>query len=71
MNPMMAIGAIASMFSVGSSVITQGINIHREMHPPQQQAQLQQQRCPAGFKLEVVITTNGLRQLVCVQEASK
>jgi hypothetical protein len=59
------------MFSVGSSVITQGINIHRELHPPQQQAQLQQQRCPVGFKLEVVITTNGLRQLVCVQDASK
>jgi hypothetical protein len=71
MNPMMAIGAIASMFSVGSSVIAQGINIHRELHPPQQQAQLQQQRSPAGFKLEVVMTTDGLRQLVCVQEKSK
>ena len=73
MNPINitgAIGAIASVLGIGSSLVSQSVNLHRELHPPQQQAQVQQQ-CPPPAKLEVVITQNGQRQLVCVEEPSK
>ena len=66
MNPVSAIGAIMSVFSMGNMMVTQGLNIPREMHPPQQQVQ---QQCPATGKLEVIITANGQRQLVCVEES--
>jgi hypothetical protein len=68
MNPIYIVGSIASILGIGSSLVSQGVNIHRELHPPQQQAQLQQQ-CPPPAKLEVVITPTGQRQLMCVGES--
>lgn len=64
------IGSIASLLGIGSSLVSQGVNIHRQLNPPQQQAQLQQQ-CPPPARLEVIITQSGQRQLVCVQEDTK
>jgi hypothetical protein len=67
-NPTAIIGSIATIFGIGSSMVNQGINIHRELKAtPQQQAQVQQQ-CPPPFKLVVVIAANGQRQLMCIQE---
>ncbi len=71
MNPINitgAIGAIASVLGIGSSLVAQGVNLHRQLNPPQQQAQLQQQCPPPRFKLEVVLTPDGRRELVCVQQ---
>ena len=67
MNPLVgAISGIASLLGIGSSLVAQGVNLHRQMNPPQQQAQLQaqqqQQHCPPGFRLEVIITASGQRQ---------
>jgi hypothetical protein len=73
MNPINitgAIGAIASVLGIGSSLVSQSVNLHRELHPPQQQAQVQQQ-CPPPAKLVVVITQSGQRELMCVEEESK
>ncbi|MBV8362244.1 MAG: hypothetical protein JO189_30570 [Deltaproteobacteria bacterium] len=68
MNPTALIGSIASIFGIGSSLVAQGVNIHRELNPPQQQAQVLQQQCPPPkYKLEVVLMPNGQRQLVCTQ----
>ena len=71
MNPLVAgISAIASVLGIGSSLVAEGVNLHRQLNPPQQQAQLQaqqQQQCPPGFRPEVIITASGQRQLVCAQ----
>jgi len=64
-----AVSAVSSLLGMGSSIVNQSINIHRQLHPPQQQAQVQ--RCPTPAKLVVVITQNGQRELMCVQEESK
>jgi hypothetical protein len=74
MNPGIvgAIGSIASVLGIGSSLVSQAANIHRQLNPPQQQAQMLQQQCPPPmYKLEVVVTTTGQRQLVCVEEPTK
>jgi len=64
-NPIALIGSIASIFGIGSSLVSQGVNIHRQLNPPQQQAQVLQQQCPPPkYKLEVVLMPNGQRQLV-------
>jgi hypothetical protein len=70
MNPNLIgmVGMITSLLGMGSSLTSQAVNIHRELHSPQQQAQLQQQ-CPPPAKLEVVITPTGQRQLMCVEES--
>ena len=72
MNPINitgAIGAIASVLGIGSSLVAQGVNLHRQLNPPQQQAQALQQQCPPPrYKLEVVLMPNGQRQLVCVEQ---
>jgi len=67
-NPIALIGSIASIFGIGSSLVSQGVNIHRQLNPPQQQAQVLQQQCPPPkYKLEVVLMPNGQRQLVCTE----
>jgi hypothetical protein len=74
MNPTLvgAIGSIASILGIGSSLVSQGVNIHRQLNPPQQQAQMQLQQCPPPrFKLEVVLMPNGQRQLLCVEKGSE
>ena len=72
MNPTALIGSIASIFGIGSSMISQGVNLHRQLNPPQQQAQVFQQQCPPPkYKLEVVLMPNGQRQLVCVEAQSE
>jgi hypothetical protein len=69
MNPIYIVGSIASILGIGSSLVSQGVNIHRELHPPyQQQAQVQQQQCPPPGKLEVVLLPNGQHQLVCIED---
>jgi hypothetical protein len=70
MNPISVISGIASILGIGSSLVSQGTIIHRELHPPyQQQAQVQQQQqCVPPGKLEVVLLANGQRQLVCVED---
>jgi hypothetical protein len=66
------IGSLASILGIGSSLVSQGINLHRQLHPPQQQAQVLQQQCPpTKGKLEVIITPTGQRQLVCVEQDSE
>jgi hypothetical protein len=74
MNPNLIgmIGAISSVLGIGSSLVSQGVTIHRELTPPQQQAQVQaQQQCPPPkYKLEVVLLPNGQRQLLCVEVQS-
>jgi hypothetical protein len=66
------IAGIASILGMGGSLISQGANIHRQLNPPQQQAQVLQQQCPPPkYKLEVVVTQNGQRQLVCVEQDSE
>jgi len=50
----------------------QSANLHRQLNPPQQQAQVLQQQCPPPkYKLEVVLTPNGQRQLMCVEAQSE
>jgi hypothetical protein len=74
MNPTIAgaIGSIASVLGIGSSLVSQAANIHRQLNPPQQQAQVLQQQCPPPkYKLEVVLMPNGQRQLVCVEQQSE
>jgi hypothetical protein len=74
MNPNIAgaIGSIASVLGIGSSLVSQAANIHRQLNPPQQQAQVLQQQCPPPkYKLEVVLMPNGQRQLVCVEQQSE
>jgi len=74
MNPTIAgaIGSIASVLGIGSSLVSQAANIHRQLNPPQQQAQVLQQQCPPPkYKLEVVLTPTGQRQLVCVEQQSE
>ena len=67
MNPISVISGIASILGIGSSLVSQGVIVHRELHPPyQQQALVQQQQCPPPGMLEVVITATGQRQLLCV-----
>ena len=67
MNPISVISGIASILGIGSSLVSQGTIIHRELNPPQQQALVQQQQCLPPGKLEVVLLPNGQRQLVCVE----
>ena len=74
MNPNITgiIGSLASILGIGSSLVSQGVNIHRQLNPPQQQAQVLQQQCPPPkYKLEVVLTPSGQRQLVCVEQPSE
>ncbi|HKD74714.1 MAG TPA: hypothetical protein VKB76_04435 [Ktedonobacterales bacterium] len=74
MNPNITgiIGSLASILGIGSSLVSQGVNIHRQLHPSQQQAQVLQQQCPPPkYKLEVVLLANGQRQLVCVEQDSE
>ena len=66
MNPISAIGALVQIFSLGSTMVNQGVSIHRELRPPQVQAQAQ--ACPYPNKMEVVIAADGTRKLACVQE---
>jgi hypothetical protein len=61
------LGSVASIFGMGSSLANQAVITHREMNPPQQQAQAQG-KCPAGTKLVVLVKPNGDRELVCMQE---
>jgi hypothetical protein len=68
-NPISVISGIASILGIGSSLVSQGVIVHRELHPPQVQAQVQQQQCVPPGKLEVVMLANGQRQLVCVEES--
>ncbi|MBV8056332.1 MAG: hypothetical protein JO071_13945 [Deltaproteobacteria bacterium] len=68
MNPISIVGMVMSLLGMGSSLTNQAVNIHRELNPPQQQAQVQQQCLPPRFKLEVVVMQNGQRQLVCIEE---
>lgn len=71
MNPFTsAISGIASILGIGSSLVSQGMIVHREMHPPQVQAQVQQQQCVPPGKLEVILLPNGQKQLVCVEVQS-
>jgi hypothetical protein len=66
------IGSISSILGIGSSLVAQGANLHRQLNPPQQQAQVLQQQCPPPkYKLEVVLTQGGQRQLVCVEAQSE
>ena len=72
MNPVIqGIGALASVLGIGSSLFNQGLIAHRQLHPPQQQAQMQQQQCPWPGQLEVVTNQFGQRQLVCMQEGTR
>lgn len=75
MNPIYIIGSITSMLGLGSSLVSQGVNIHRQMHQPQAYVQQQQQECLLPDKklgkLVVVIGANGQRQLACVQQQGK
>ena len=66
MNPITAaIGSIASILGIGTSLVTQATNLHRQLNPPQAQAQTMQ--CPPPrYKLEVVQMPGGQRQLICV-----
>jgi hypothetical protein len=70
MNPNLVgiIGAISSVLGIGSSLVSQGANLHRQLNPPSQPAQMLQQQCPPPkYKLEVVLMPNGQRQLMCVE----
>ena len=74
MNPNLVgiIGSISSILGIGSSLVSQSANLHRQLNSPQQQAQVLQQQCPPPkYKLEVVLTPNGQRQLVCVEAQSE
>jgi len=74
MNPNLVgiIGSISSILGIGSSLVSQSANLHRQLNPPQQQAQVLQQQCPPPkYKLEVVLTPNGQRQLMCVEAQSE
>ena len=70
MNPLtglvQTIGSISALLGMGSSMTMQAANIHRQLNPPQQQAQIQQQ-CVAPCKLMVVVLADGSRHLACVQ----
>jgi hypothetical protein len=69
MNPTMLMGSIASLLGIGSSLVNQGVAIHRNLNPPQQQAQaMPQGHCPAGTRLVVLIKPDGRRELMCMQE---
>lgn len=70
MNPLIGftqiIGSISSLLGMGNSLTMQAANIHRQLNPPQQQAQVQQQ-CVAPNRLMVVVLADGTRHLACVQ----
>jgi hypothetical protein len=74
MNPNITgiIGGIASILGIGTSLVSQGANIHRQLNMPVPQQQAQQQQCLLPNrklgKLVVVLTANGQRQLACVEE---
>jgi hypothetical protein len=61
-----AVGSISALLGMGNSLTMQAANIHRQLNPPQQQAQVQQQ-CVAPSKLMVVVLADGTRHLACVQ----
>jgi hypothetical protein len=67
MNPQTIMGMVMSFMGMGTTMVNQGAIIHRELHPPQQAQTLQQQCIPPRFKLEVIITQSGQRQLVCTE----
>jgi hypothetical protein len=71
-NPQTIVGMVLSIFGMGSSMVNEGVMVHRQLNPPYQQqaqTQLQQQCPPPKYKLEVVLTPNGQRQLICVEQA--
>jgi hypothetical protein len=68
MNPTTAFSMIMSFVSMGSGMVMQGVNIHRELHPPNQQAMVQPQ-CPIGQQPTLMTTTTGQRVWICVPES--
>lgn len=65
MNPLTAaIAGIASILGIGSSLVNQGVIIHRELHQP---PPLAQQQCLPPSKLEVIVLANGQKQLICTE----
>jgi hypothetical protein len=61
-----AAGSISALLGMGNSLTMQAANLHRQLNPPQQQTQVQQQ-CVAPGKLMVVVLADGTRHLACVQ----
>jgi hypothetical protein len=61
-----AVGSISALLGMGNSLTMQAANIHRQLNPPQQRAQGQQQCLPPS-KLMVVVLADGSRHLACVQ----
>jgi len=66
------IGSLASILGIGGSLVSQGVNLHRQLNPPQQHGQVLQQQCPPPkYRVEVVLTSTGQRQLLCVEQPSE